>query len=223
MLTLQEKQKWCNNSEWCVKLNDSAKRMEKRMRQGVTQLLGLLSIGLCMIVIGAPSQSRQAGSPQKRPEKSPEPLEREIHHQLSVLPYSSVFDYVSFTLDGNNVTLTGHVLRPTLKADAVAAIKSIEGVGTVVNRIEVLPVSPVDDELRRQIYRAIYEDAVLQQYATEPMPAIHIIVTNGNVILEGIVEIGSDRNLAATRACGVSGVVNLKNNLRVRTREDAAK
>lgn len=187
------------------------------------QLVGLVAIGLCVSVIGVPAQSGQAVSPHKAPEKSPEPLAREIHHQLSVLPYSSVFDYLTFTLDGNNVALTGHVLRPTLKADAVAAIKSIEGVGTVVNRIEVLPVSPVDDELRRQIYRAIYEDAVLQQYATEPMPAIHIIVAKSNVILEGIVEIESDRNLAATRASTVSGVVNLKNNLRVRTREDAAK
>jgi hyperosmotically inducible periplasmic protein len=153
------------------------------------------------------------------PEKPGDTLTREVRHQLQVLPFYSVFDHITFTLNGDKVTLSGQVLRPTLKTHAEAAVKSIEGVGSVVNQIEVLPESPADDEVRRAIYRAIFEDSVLQKYAIQAVPSIHIIVKNGNASLEGLVESEADKNLAGTKASGVANVHSMTDNLVVRARQ----
>jgi hyperosmotically inducible periplasmic protein len=140
-------------------------------------------------------------------------LSRNIHHQLTVLPYYSVFDYISFTLQGNNVTLKGQVLRRSLREHAEAAMRNIEGVESVTNQIEVLPVSLSDDDLRNSIYRALYEDSTLAHYATDNVPPVHIIVKNGAVALEGVVDSLADKTLAGSRAAGVSNVQGVRNNL----------
>src|SRR6266436_5384323 len=143
-------------------------------------------------------------------------LSREIRHQLIVLPYYSVFDYIAFTLDADKVTLSGYVLRPTLKAHAEAAVKSLEGVSSVKNLIEVLPKSSTDDDSRRAVYRAIFEDSTLQRYAVSDVPVIHILLRNGEVTLEGVVSSEAEKNLASTRASSVSGISSVKNNLTIR-------
>jgi hyperosmotically inducible protein len=107
----------------------------------------------------------------------------------------------------------GQVVRPTLKSDAEAAVKSIEGVTGVENNIEVLPTSPMDDQLRRAVYRAIYGEPALSRYALSAVPSIHIIVKNGNVALEGVADNETDKNLAGLRANGVPNVFSVKNNL----------
>jgi len=169
--------------------------------------------------------SREQSKPPKAPaeavEKYPSALAREIHHQLLVLPFYSVFDNIEFGLKGGNVTLTGQVVRRSLKANAEAAVKSIEGVAVVVNQIEVLPANPEDDDLRTAIYRAIFEDSTLARYAIRAVPPIHIIVKNGDVTLEGAVESTSDKTLAAARAAKAANVQSVKNNLLVQTKPDA--
>jgi hyperosmotically inducible protein len=106
-------------------------------------------------------------------------------------------------------------VRPTLKSDAENVVKSVEGVSKVENQIEVLPVSPMDDQLRRALYRAIYNDAGLFRYGTSSVPSIHLIVKNGNVTLEGVVDNEADKNLANLRANQVPNVFSVKNNLKV--------
>lgn len=175
----------------------------------VALLLGLSNLpSLC-------AQTNSAKTASQAQEKYPPGLAREIHHQLLVLPFYSVFDNIEFTLTGGNVTLRGQVLRLTLKTNAEAAVRSIEGVTVVVNQIEILPAIPADDELRRSIYRAVFEDAMLSRYAVQTVPPIHIIVKNGNVTLEGSVESTSDKNLASARAGTAAGVHSVKNNLLV--------
>ena len=142
-------------------------------------------------------------------------LQHQVRHQIQILPYYSVFDYVTFTIDGGKVTLTGHVLRPTLRKSAEASVKTIEGVSDVINLIEVLPKSPSDDDTRRAVYRAIFEDSTLQRYAVSDVPQIHIVIEDGAVYLEGPVTSEGDKNLAGTRASSVSGVTGVKNNLTV--------
>ena len=126
-----------------------------------------------------------------------------------------MFDNLSYKVDGYNVTLIGQVIRPTLKSDAENVVKKIEGVEHVDNQIEVLPVSPNDDRIRRRLYRAIYGYAALQKYAMGVQQPIRIIVKNGNVNLEGVVDNEGDKNIANIRANGVSGVFSVKNNLQV--------
>jgi hyperosmotically inducible protein len=116
-------------------------------------------------------------------------------------------------VQGDKVTLYGQVTRPALKSDAEAAVKSIEGVASVVNNIEVLPPSPMDDQLRRAVYRAIYGDPALARYSIQAVPSMHIIVKNGNVTLEGVVDSETDKNLAGLRANQVPNIFSVKNNL----------
>ena len=140
---------------------------------------------------------------------------REVRHELVMLPYYGVFDNLAYKVEGYTVTLLGQVTRPTLKSDAENVVKKIEGVEKVKNEIEVLPLSPADDRIRRAEYRAIYGDTVLNRYALQAVPPIHIIVKNGNVTLEGVVATEADKNVANIRANGVSGVFSVTNNLRV--------
>lgn len=140
---------------------------------------------------------------------------KEVRHELVMLPYYSVFDNLAFNVDGSQVTLVGQVTRPTLKSDSENVVKKIEGVDKVVNNIEVLPPSPNDDRIRLGTYRAIYGNSMFSQYATMAVPPIHIIVKNGDVTLTGVVANESQKNVANIQARGVSGVFNVKNELRV--------
>jgi hyperosmotically inducible protein len=157
-----------------------------------------------------------AGQPQQ--EASPKAvarIQKEVRHELVTLPYLGVFDNLAYKVDGYNVTLYGQVTRDVTKSDAEKAVKGIEGVERVDNEIEVLPLSPMDDQLRRRLYRAIYGYEPLQRYAMPVIQPIRIIVKNGHVTLEGVVDNEGDKNLAGIRANGVSGVFSVTNNLAV--------
>jgi len=133
-----------------------------------------------------------------------------------MLPYYGVFDDLAFRVDGGTVTLMGAVVRPVLKSDAENVVKRIEGVTGVVNDIKVLPPSPMDNQLRFALYRAIYMDPDLStRYAYRSLPPIHIIVDNGHVTLEGVVANQMDKNLVNLRAKGVPNVFSVTDNLRV--------
>jgi len=189
---------------------------EESMRKERRALLAVLLFALPLTVAPLAGATQPSDSPQQRSEeKYREKLAKEVRHQLLLLPYYSVFDNLAFKVDGDKVTLLGQVVRPTLKSDAEAAVKSIEGVAAVVNNIEVLPVSPMDDQLRIAVYRAIYHDTVLFRYGESAVPSIHIIVKNGNVTLVGVVDNESDKNLAYIRASGVPNVFSVKNDLTV--------
>jgi hyperosmotically inducible protein len=117
-------------------------------------------------------------------------LMKQVRHQLLTLPYYGVFDDLAFKAEGGTLTLLGAVTRPTLKSDAESAVKRVQGVTNVVNQIEVLPLSPMDDQIRRDEYRAIYGDPMLSpRYGYRALPSIHILVKNGHVLLEGWVAI----------------------------------
>jgi osmotically-inducible protein OsmY len=173
---------------------------------------------LALAILFAPSTisaGRQNERPQRNDKKMHDNLVREVRHQLLLLPYYSVFDNLLYKVDGDKVTLMGQVVRPTLKSDAGNAVKEIEGVSAVDNEIQVLPVSPMDDQLRRAVYRALYGDQVLSRYGMSALPSIHIIVNNGHVTLEGVVDSESDKNLANLRASSVPNVFSVTNNLTV--------
>jgi hyperosmotically inducible protein len=163
-------------------------------------------------MLPAPYVSAQ---PKGMPASSEDRITREVRHELLMLPWFGVFDYIAFKVDGSTVTLLGQVARPTLKSDAENAVKHIEGVEKVVNQIEVLPPSPMDDRLRLELYRAIYGYAPLEKYALGVQKPIRIIVKNGHVTLEGVVDNETDKNLVTVRANSVPGIFSVTNNLQV--------
>jgi hyperosmotically inducible protein len=143
-------------------------------------------------------------------------LIQEVRHQLVMLPYYSIFDDLGFRVDGSTVILTGEVVNPVLKSDAGNVVKRVEGVTNVVNNIEVLPLSPMDNQIRRATARAIYGDSTLAtRYGFQAMPSIHIIVKNGHVRLEGVVANQMDKQIAGTRANSVPNVFSVDNELKV--------
>jgi hyperosmotically inducible protein len=176
------------------------------------KLKSIILLGsLLMLVTTAICQN----APQDASAHAQERIIKQVRHELLMLPYLGVFDNLAYRVDGYNVTLFGQVVRPTLKSDAENAVKHIEGVEKVENQIEVLPTSMMDDGLRRRLYRAIYGYPAFTKYAMVPQKPIRIIVKNGHVTLEGVVDNDADKNLAALRANGVPNVFSVDNHLQV--------
>ncbi len=142
-------------------------------------------------------------------------VEQQVRRELVMLPFYSVFDNMSFRVDGSKVTLMGKVVRPVLKSDAEKAVANIEGISEVDNQIEVLPVSSHDDQIRMAAYRAIYGHSTMNRYQVMAVPPIHIIVENGNIDLEGVVATEGEKNIAGIQAQGVDGAFKVTNNLQV--------
>ena len=174
--------------------------------------LRTLYVACAILVLGC---AVAVGQANQAPARSTERITKEVRHELLMLPYLGVFDNLAYKVDGYNVTLMGQVTRPTLKSDAENVVKKIEGVEHVDNQIEVLPPSPQDDRLRRQLYRAIYGFPALQKYSLGVQQPIRIIVKGGKVTLEGVVDNEGDKNMANIRANGVPGIFSVTNNLQV--------
>jgi hyperosmotically inducible protein len=168
-----------------------------------------LTIALVMICVFSAAVGRQTFAIQT-PQTAK--IIREVRHELVTLPYYGVFDWLEFEVQPENtVLLRGQVVRPTTKSDAENRVKDIEGVSRVINEIEVLPLSPNDDRLRRALYRTIYgQNSPLFRYAVQAVPPIHIIVKNGRATLKGVVANKGDANLAYIRARGVPGLFDGK-------------
>jgi hyperosmotically inducible protein len=145
-----------------------------------------------------------------------EKVQKNVRHELNMLPYVNAFDYMTFTVDANGtVTLNGEVTNPVVKSDAANVVKRVEGVEHVDNKIQVLPVSFFDNGLRARLYRTIYGYGPLRRYAMGVNKPIRIIVENGHVTLLGVVDNEMDKNLAGIRANGVPGAFSVDNQLKV--------
>jgi hyperosmotically inducible periplasmic protein len=149
------------------------------------------------------------------PQPVEENLAKQVRHEIALLPFLSVFDNIEIAVNGYDVTLRGQVIRPTLKTGAERVARKVEGVESVRNEIEVLPLSRFDDQIRLAVLRSVYGSSMLSRYAINPIAPIRIIVRNGNVTLEGVVLTEAEKNVAAIQANGVAGVFSVTNNLRV--------
>jgi hyperosmotically inducible protein len=166
---------------------------------------------------------------------------QEVQKKLAGLPTYSVFDWITFGVQGKTIVLKGYASRPTLKSDAENAVKRIKGVENVINQIEVLPNSPNDDRIRAAVYNRIYTQPTLAKYnanqgslaralgpggrsvalmaggITNDPPigfhAIHLIVKNGNVALYGVVNNEMDKTIAGMQANAAPGAFSVDNDL----------
>ena len=189
-----------------------------------TVVVGIALVGSAAAIPSAllGESSQQAGSEAMQADNARSPqveqrIVREVRHELLMLPYYGVFDDLEYRDDGHTVILQGYVIseHSTTKDDAEKVVKKIEGVDRVVNNIEVLPPSPMDDRLRAQLYRKIYGYGPLFKYSNLSIPPIHIVVKNGRVILKGVVDNDTDKNLVGMLANQVPGVFEVTNDLRV--------
>jgi hyperosmotically inducible periplasmic protein len=189
-----------------------------RKKSGLTQACVVFLLAL---MAGAPfaagAQNPQLQSPQARSGHALELMKDEVRHQLVMLPYHSVFDWIEAEVQPDGVViLNGDVREPKLKKDAESSLTKVEGVTRVSNNLNVLPLSNHDDDLRVMIYRSIYRsDSPLFKYALQSVGPIHIIVNNGHVTLKGVVDSDSDAQIAYIRAREVPGSFEVKNELQV--------
>jgi hyperosmotically inducible periplasmic protein len=164
----------------------------------------IFAVVLVMLALAAPA--RAAGIEDLR-----------VFHdvQKQVLQYSqfTIFDSVNAEIEDGVVVLTGRVTMPYKRTDIEKRVAKLDSVTEVQNKIEVLPVSQYDDELRLRISRAIYGNSNFWRYATMANPPIHIIVERGHVTLQGVVNNNVDRMLARSLASGF-GSFSLKNELK---------
>jgi len=149
------------------------------------------------------------------PTKQAGSLEDRVRHELVMIPYLSIFDDLSFRVDNDGtLTLLGAVTQPYLKSDAENSVKGLAGVTRIDNKIEVLPLSPFDDQIRLRTYRALVRTSPLYRYFLGTFPSIRIVVKNGHVMLDGVVDSNMDSQLAYMAANSVPGVFSVTNNLR---------
>jgi hyperosmotically inducible periplasmic protein len=195
-------------------------------------LIALVSANTA-IAQGTPRPIPQAETP---PSRATLKMAQDVQKAIVTLPNYGVFDDLHFAIQGDTLILRGQASRPTLKSSAERVVKKIEGVSTVKNEIEVLPLSPNDDRLRAAVYVKIYSNPVLQKYTsnrgagarlwtnvsrrmgiTNDPPigyhAIHIIVKNGNVSLRGVVNNDGDSAIAEMQGNTTPGVFSVENDL----------
>lgn len=141
-------------------------------------------------------------------------IERNVYKEIIKLPRYEVFDHISFQVDNSGtVTLYGKVFNGINKSSAANVVKHISGVTNVVNKIEILPPSSFDDQIRVSVYQRLNNTGGLSRYFWEANPSVRIIVDNGHVALEGFVANRGDYNTMNIIANTVSGVFDVKNNL----------
>ena len=138
---------------------------------------------------------------------------RDISDAVNRYTQFTIFDSIDASVSQGHVVLDGWVTMPYKKDDLERRVRRISGIDTIENRIQVLPVSQFDDELRFRIARAIYGNSAFWNYAAMANPPIHIVVNGGRVTLQGVVQSDVDRQLARSLATGF-GAFDVKNELK---------
>jgi hyperosmotically inducible protein len=176
----------------------------------------LMTLAFLSAALGPMAASLPAQNDIPQPSNPAEArIQKEVRHELAMLPYITVFDSLAYQVNGGTVTLMGEVTQPVDKSDAENAVKNIEGVQQVINKIDVLPPAPMDEQLRVALYRSIYGYPMLEKYAMGVQRPIRIIVKGGHVTLVGVVDNETDRNVAGVRANAVPGAFSVTNDLQV--------
>jgi hyperosmotically inducible protein len=194
----------------------------KRVLFAALTIMALAFTSLSAFAAPAPQKKSKKSRLESRPRAEGEAADRdylvkEIRKELVTLPFFGVFDWlVGKVVPDGTVFLAGQVTRPTLKKDAQRRVEKVEGVERVINQIEVLPLSPNDDRLRRAVFRELFNfNSPLFRYGQQPIPSIHIIVSRGKLVLKGVVANKGDSDIANIRARGVPGLFEVRNDLRI--------
>jgi hyperosmotically inducible periplasmic protein len=169
-----------------------------------------------LITITGLSVASVSATPTVDTPRAERTLEQKIFKEINTLPRYGVFDLISFEVRGSTVVLGGKTISLGTRGQAARVVKQIPGVTEVINNIEELPLSSLDNEIRARTLRRFAEHG-LYRYLWEPNPSVRIIVEHGRVSLEGYVANSGDRNMMNILANGIPGVFGVENNLVVGT------
>lgn len=147
-----------------------------------------------------------------------EVLAQKLEHALAYdrVGYgTTTFNWPTVRVENGVVTLGGLVVTPMDKNSAVDLVKTTPGVRGLIDHMQVAPPSPLDERIRHAEARAIYGAPQLNRYALNPAKPIRIVVLNGHVTLEGVVNDQADKDVAGIQANTVPGVFSVTNDLQV--------
>jgi hyperosmotically inducible protein len=188
---------------------------ELKVKNGEVKLQAVTPIQASSIPAGDPAR-KLLDVRTYRAKDAPQTYEK-IRHELAMMPYISEFDFISFAMVGDSVILSGWTVRQTNRSDAQNIVKNIEGVGTVINNIDILPLGSFDMRIRAAARGALQTN--LSRYFWGSGSDIKIIVKNGDIILIGTVTNQGDKDIANIRCNQVSGAFHIFNLLRVQGSE----
>jgi hyperosmotically inducible periplasmic protein len=174
---------------------------------------GMIALLMSVVAAGMTSVFRTTESAPPNPQLKD--LQDRVRHTILMLPDYGVFDDINFTIEGDKVTLSGAVRRAILRSETAIAVSKTDGVANVVNNIEILPLSSMDDSLRTAAYRAIYSKPGFEKYEVQAVKPIRIIVKNSNITLSGRVASPLDKALAETAARNVPFAFSVTDNLAI--------
>jgi hyperosmotically inducible periplasmic protein len=184
---------------------------EVKPKNGTVKLQNVSAIAAESIPAGDPAR-RLLDVRTYKTDRSAQLYEK-IRHELAMMPYISVFDFISFTLNGGDVILTGWTVRDTNRSTAYNVVKNLDGVESIVNNIDVLPLGPFDMQIRAAARAALQRQ--LSRYFWGSGSDIKIVVKNGQIILLGTVATKSDSDVAFIQCNSVPGAFKVFNLLRV--------
>jgi hyperosmotically inducible protein len=173
------------------------------MRTSNKIFTGLILASGLSVVFAAPAPPNAASS-----------LAESVRKGLVTIPFLTVFDDLSYRVENGVVTLSGQVSQPIVKDYAEGAVKHLPGVTAVNDQIEVLPLSRFDDGIRFRTLRSLTHTSSLYRYFMGTYPSIRIVVKNGHVKLDGMVQNAMDSQLAYMAANQVPGVFSVTNDLK---------
>jgi hyperosmotically inducible protein len=188
---------------------------ELKVKNGEVKLQAVTPIQASSIPAGDPAR-KLLDVRTYQTKDAPQTYEK-IRHELAMMPYISEFDFISFAMVGDSVILSGWTVRQTNRSDAQNIVKNIEGVGTVINNIDILPLGSFDMRIRAAARGALQTN--LSRYFWGSGSDIKIIVKNGDIILIGTVTNQGDKDIANIRCNQVSGAFHIFNLLRVQGSE----
>jgi hyperosmotically inducible periplasmic protein len=130
------------------------------------------------------------------------------------------FQTIMIGVHNGVVYVGGYAAGPIAANDAMSIIDDTPGVKGVVDHLQVDPVSNMDMQLRRAVFRAVYSSPFLTYYLINPAKPIRIQVLNGHVTLYGTVDTEAEKNVAGIRANSVPGVFSVKNDITVTSQQN---
>ena len=162
---------------------------------------------ICAVIV---MTAASAASAQERKDLQ---IFRDVSESVNRYTQFTIFDSIDASVTQGHLVISGWVTMPYKKDDIERRVRAVAGVNTLENKIQVLPVSQFDDELRFRIARAIYGNSAFWNYAAMANPPIHIIVHGGRVTLQGVVQSNVERQLARSLASGFAAF-EVKNELK---------
>ena len=172
------------------------------------RLLGLLVAGV-MATAGFAATTTSVPAPDAQ-------IAQQIAKEIRMYSRYTIWDHVNLRVNNGEVQLLGEVSQPWKKQDLERLAMNVPGVTSVANELKVLPLSSFDNDIRIRVARAVYGHPSLSRYSMQAVPPIHIIVDNGRVKLEGVVNSDMEKTIAGIQA-GSAGLSfgAVENNLRV--------